>query len=79
MKWKKFDPENPPKYTPGEATFWLIRFINDDHYTSGAYLEDKGLLVHAGDGSKIDILIKPERLVTYNAHWIYPQDLEMPE
>lgn len=79
MKWNKFDPENPPKYTPGKSTFWLIRFSNGDHYTSGDYLGDKGLLIHAGDKSKIDIIIKPEPLVTYNAHWIYPQDLEMPE
>lgn len=79
MKWIKFDPANPPKYTPGKATFWLIRFSFGDHYHAGAYLGDKGLLIYAGDKGKIDVIISPERLVIHNAHYIYPQDLEMPE
>ena len=79
MKWTKFDPSNPPQYTPVKWAFWLFRFSYGDHYIVGAYLHDKGLLIDAGDKGKIDEIISPEGLVTYNAHYIYPQDLEMPE
>ena len=78
MKWTKFDPSNPPKYTPGKATFWLLRYSTSDHYTVGAYLHNQGLLEQAGDKVSKDI-ISPNRLLLYKAHWIYPQDLEMPE
>lgn len=79
MKWIKFDPSNPPKYTSGIPTFWIIRFSFAYHYYTGAYLGDKGLLIYAGDKDKIDVIISPDELRAYNAHYIYPQDLEMPE
>jgi len=69
MKWTKFDPENPPNHG---YTYWEINEGNGVRYWSASY--SAGYLeVHKYFG------YSAKQLVEYNAHWIYPQDLEMPE
>lgn len=81
MKWIKYNPENPPQNKIGRCLFWRLDygFPSGIDYTAGVYSKVKGLLILAGERGEIELIYNPKQLLQKKAHYIYPQDLEMPE
>ena len=73
MKWTKFDPSNPPS---DAYTLWRFAIPENTAFAFGKYYEHLGLRTFYEDRYKGFF---PHELIELNAHWIYPQDLEMPE
>ena len=80
MKWIKYDPANPPQNEIGKCLFWRLDYGYPAgvDYSAGVYSKVKGLLILAGNKGQIELEYNPKQLVQKNAHYIYPQDLEMP-
>jgi hypothetical protein len=77
MKWTKFDPSNPPK----SNVLFMFEYVHGEnecatHYHTGIWVKDYGSLFYDSDGLKN---YSADEMQKYNAHWIYPQLLEMPE
>lgn len=73
MEWTKFDPKNPPS---DAYTLWCFAIPANTAFAFGKYYEHLGLRCFHEDAVTSFF---PNELMNYNAHWIYPQDLEMPE
>jgi hypothetical protein len=78
MKWNKleFDPETAPM----GFTLWKLSdslYYNRHNTFLGYYSFQMGVSTCYSD--KEDTWYTTEELIELNAHWIYPQDLEMPE
>ena len=73
MKWTKFDPSNPPS---DAYTLWCFAIPANTAFAFGKYYEHLGLRCFHEDAVTSFF---PNELTNYNAHYIYPQDLEMPE
>lgn len=77
MKWTKFDPENPPRsevlfmfdYEHGENEC-------DTFYYVGRWVQNLGFIYYYSEGQGC---FSADEMPKYNAHWIYPQLLEMQE
>lgn len=80
MKWTKYDPAKPPQNQIGICLFWRLDYGYPAgvQYVAGVYSQNKGLLILAGNKGQIELEYNPKQLVQKNAHYIYPQDLEMP-
>jgi hypothetical protein len=81
MKWIKYDPNNPPQNEIGKCLFWMLDYGSPSklQYVAGVYDKSKGLLTLHGNKGQIEIIYNPKNLVEKKAHYIYPQNLEMPE
>lgn len=72
MKWTKFDPENPPR----AKVLFRMDYEDEIVYCMGFHVYNL-CGVHI---SKNEFMYYYDKeMQKYNAHWIYPQDLEMPE
>ena len=77
MKWNKFDPNNPPK----RRVLFMFEYAHGEnecatHYHVGFWTNNYGAIYYDFDGLGY---YSDDEMEKYNAHWIYPQDLEMPE
>lgn len=72
MKWNKFDPENPPNKT----ALFRFKYTYGINFHFGCWVKNYGCIFYE---DAEPCYYTEDDMYKFDARWIYPQDLEMPE